>query len=345
MDNEYFITYDGELYHWGIKGMKWGVRRYQNADGSLTAAGRKRYIGSDGKLTKAGQKYYAKEAERLKNERKTLNAQKKSEAKLSKLEEMRSGNNALKKQSDTTVVDANKKKSVKDMTDAELDAAINRARKEDTYRQLRPETSPKTQSFMDKLLKDAIVPATVDAGKKAITKLVDDMLKTKADPNSYEALKKTYDTLKLKKDLEDLKSGKEKINWSDETAKYNLERRKAQDAKKDADDAAKEASKKAADDKKKAKEQAYYDYYNKQYTETPTQTVSGSYRQTGGEKTYVNPRISGYLTSGVSLSDVVTSSSVSTGSSFVSKYGSTPIASLPSPNIAGYLPAPKDRDD
>lgn len=31
-----------ELYHWGIKGMKWGVRRYQNKDGSLTPAGKKR---------------------------------------------------------------------------------------------------------------------------------------------------------------------------------------------------------------------------------------------------------------------------------------------------------------
>ena len=36
-----------ELYHWGIKGQKWGVRRYQNPDGTLTAAGRKRY-GAEG---------------------------------------------------------------------------------------------------------------------------------------------------------------------------------------------------------------------------------------------------------------------------------------------------------
>lgn len=50
--SEYILTSNGELYHWGIKGQKWGVRRYQNKDGSLTAAGRKRYS-DDPKVVKS----------------------------------------------------------------------------------------------------------------------------------------------------------------------------------------------------------------------------------------------------------------------------------------------------
>ena len=35
------MYYDPYLAHYGVKGMKWGVRRYQNSDGSLTSAGKK----------------------------------------------------------------------------------------------------------------------------------------------------------------------------------------------------------------------------------------------------------------------------------------------------------------
>lgn len=52
-----------ELEHFGVKGMKWGVRRYQNADGSLTEAGKKKRA----KMTKKFQKLDSK-SEKAKEE-------------------------------------------------------------------------------------------------------------------------------------------------------------------------------------------------------------------------------------------------------------------------------------
>ena len=44
-----------ELMHHGVKGMKWGVRRYQNSDGTLTAKGKKKYSESNRYTTKNGE--------------------------------------------------------------------------------------------------------------------------------------------------------------------------------------------------------------------------------------------------------------------------------------------------
>jgi len=48
-----------ELYHHGIKGQRWGIRRFQNEDGTLTAEGKQRYgIDNNGQMSKEGKKLY-----------------------------------------------------------------------------------------------------------------------------------------------------------------------------------------------------------------------------------------------------------------------------------------------
>lgn len=110
-----------ELYHYGILGMKWGIRRFQNKDGSLTAAGRKRYLGSNGK-EKLAEDVSQIEAKIRKLESKNPSIKTRSEVDF--LNKMKSG--LLKNVDDSDMqdgksyVDGLKKMSTLDIIDTEL---------------------------------------------------------------------------------------------------------------------------------------------------------------------------------------------------------------------------------
>lgn len=152
---------DYVLYHSGIKGMHWGIRRYQNKDGSLTPAGRKRYAAEAAKLR-------AREKE-LKGREKTAAKVAKLDAKKAELDERERAltNPKPKTPPKPKVPDAPKQKSIKDMSDDELRTVVNRLRLEQDYRNLNPQKVSAGKKFANTVVNQVLVPAAVEIGKKA----------------------------------------------------------------------------------------------------------------------------------------------------------------------------------
>lgn len=98
-----------DLQHHGIEGQKWGVRRFQNSDGSLTAAGRKRYSTDDYKNT----------LDTVKRADKTLNTVKKAI-----------------NEADAKSYEKKVKYELSKMSDKELQQAVNRLNMEERYSQV-----------------------------------------------------------------------------------------------------------------------------------------------------------------------------------------------------------------
>lgn len=110
------------IKHHGIKGMKWGVRRFQNADGSLTPKGKQRYGDKDN-----FEKQYPEDI------KKTLVKAGSSIGKASKtIDTAKAYNNAIVKKANEKKI----KEDVSKMSDQDLQRIVNRLNMEERYKQV-----------------------------------------------------------------------------------------------------------------------------------------------------------------------------------------------------------------
>ena len=165
MDTQYILTANGELYHWGIKGMKWGVRRYQNKDGSLTPAGKKRRAKLEAELDKIGGKSPEKKL-----------ADMTDEEVIAKTNRVRLENNMRDEIRRSNPQPAQPQKTAEQISTDELREKVNRLQLEKQYRQLQAELNPKKKSFAEdlgkKALNDLLIPTTINVGRNYLEKML-----------------------------------------------------------------------------------------------------------------------------------------------------------------------------
>lgn len=217
MENEVLTS----LAHHGIKGQRWGIRRFQKKDGTLTPAGKKRY---DSEVEKLKQREQV-----LKNKKRTQAKIDKLNAKKQALDEMEnelSGKGRGKVTGALSKLKDKKKsedvKDVKDMTDDELRQRIVRLQLEQQLKSLTPQQQTRGQRFVNNVLLPGISKVGKEVGNIVMEKGMD-MLKQQLGldgvDDALEALKKEANIAGLKKTIYD--SEKSRLEVEDKKAKRN----------------------------------------------------------------------------------------------------------------------------
>lgn len=137
------------LQHHGIKGQKWGRRRYQNADGSLTAAGKKRYR-DDAEYTERELAGVNKKPASVDDYKRALNTTKAVSDSVDSVKKFKSNADGLKDNKTEKRI----RKSIEDMSDKELQQVVQRLNMEDNYARMmmNREHLNQGESFVSKAL-------------------------------------------------------------------------------------------------------------------------------------------------------------------------------------------------
>jgi len=130
-----------ELRHYGVLGMKWGVRRYQNEDGSLTSLGRRRLGDSPNP-----DRVHNQVAKDYRNVNLGLNAASNA---------ARSASNIVGRSKNHAKEKAAAKIDLSKMSDADLQKAINRLNMEKQYKNLSTESVGKGREYAADILATA----------------------------------------------------------------------------------------------------------------------------------------------------------------------------------------------
>lgn len=209
-----------EIKHWGIKGMRWGVRRYQNKDGSLTNAGKKRRAKLESELKELSPKKKQKTPSEMTNK---------------ELEKYIARRNAER-------IAYGLDRDISTLRRQSSDDGQNNSNQNQNQQGNQQGNQQKKSVFKDQVL----TPVAVDIGKKAMSKLGDTLLSKifgENAPDGMAAIKKEVEKVELDKRLAEAKNAlakatqKQERSWDDRIKELDyyekLSKKEAREAARD----------------------------------------------------------------------------------------------------------------